>query len=470
MNKLLLWILTIFLSGSLFGQISFRNQLIYTHWEDYDRSILEDWADLNYQINKFKAGIRYEVNHPPDPFIFDRDSLVDEYALTFRYAQMRYKRMQITVGNYYEMFGRGLTLRTYEDRNLRVDNNLDGVKFGYKGKKFRAKAIAGKMRDKYNRRKEILYGADGEFKPLSGLTVGGSYLMQDGGSSQQDALLAIRGNYSRDWYDFYTEVVQPDWHNKTSVYAALNLSFEKISITMEYKDYDSLSFKNKYDTEYNTAPSLSREHTFSLLNRHPHALNQDNEKGYQFEATITPWERLEVLLNHSQTFSQQKQRLFSEWYAQVHMDFEQDFELYGGIAWNEDLSTQNLTPLIDGSFDISKRDQIHVSYQHQHTTNTLRIKNVYKSEYDNDLILLEYSRSPWLSAAIVVEWTNEDQLPNWSGGQNKWFYGQLNFNIWQNQRLSLLYGSRKEGFVCVGGVCRYEPEFKGFELQLTNRF
>ena len=470
MKKNIVFFLLFILTASALAQVSFRNQFVYTNWKDYDRQILEDWADLNYQLKAFKFGLRYEINHPPDPFIFDKDYLVDEYALTYRYMQYRWKRMNFTLGNYYEMFGRGLTLRTYEDRNLRVDNNIDGFKFGYKGRKFRTKVIAGRMRDKYNRRKDMLYGFDGEVKPLKGLHIGGSYLRQENGRKKAGSMWASRLNYGQGWWDIYTEAVRPDWTSKLSHYTAVNLFFDKISVTMEYKDYDNLSFRNSYDAEYNAAPSLSREHSFSLLNRHPHALNLNNEKGYQIEAAITPWEMWEIILNHSKTRSHENQLLFNEWYAQVHLDYHQQFEIYGALAWSEDLSTQNITPLIDGAFNISDRDQLHISYQHQHTINTLKAPNIYKSEFDNEFVLLEYSRSPWLSAALVGEWTNEDQLPNWQKDKNYWLYGTLSFNFWENQRVSILYGSRKEGFVCVGGVCRYEPEFNGLEIKINNRF
>ncbi len=465
-NRIVSLLLLVCVSASM-AQISFRNQLVYTNWEAYNRTVNEDWADINYQHRWFKAGLRYEVNMPPDPFIFPKDSLVDEFALTFRYARFRYKRMSLTVGNYYEMFGRGLLLRTYEDRNLRVDNNLDGIKFGYKGRRFKVKALAGKMRDKYNRRKDTLYGMDAEMKVRSGLYVGGSYLYQDEPGQNHSGIWASRVKYSKHFWDVYGELAKPDWYDAYSMYAALNLSFETVALTMEYKDYNHLSFANHYGTEYNAAPSLNREHSFSLLNRHPHALNQNDETGYQVEATFTPWESWEFLLNHSQTFTHAKMRMFNEWYAHVHYEYAQAFEVYGAVGWNFDFATntENITPLLDGAFNLSERDQLHLSYQHQHTKSKANL-----SEYDNEFLLMEYSRAPWFSAALVGEWTNKNQLINIQMDRNYWLYGMLSFNFWQNQRLSVLYGSRREGFVCVGGVCRYEPEFKGLEIKLTNRF
>jgi hypothetical protein len=32
-----------------------------------------------------------------------------------------------------------------------------------------------------------------------------------------------------------------------------------------------------------------------------------------------------------------------------------------------------------------------------------------------------------------------------------------------------LVGSRQAGNICIGGVCRYEPEFRGIELKMNTR-
>ena len=150
------------------GQFVGRNQMEFTKWDKYDRTILENWTDLSYQRNFFQSGLRYEINRPPDPFIYPIDTLLKEYELTFAFAEFAYKNLTARVGNYYSMFGRGLILRTYEDRNLRVDNNIMGAQINMEGAAYKIQTIAGKMRDKYNRRRDWIYGVDGEFNPTSG--------------------------------------------------------------------------------------------------------------------------------------------------------------------------------------------------------------------------------------------------------------------------------------------------------------
>jgi len=466
-EKLLQYILILLFFVSLLkAQVSFKNRLEFTRWQEDGREYWTNWTDLTYQHQWLQMGLRYEINRPPDPTIYPQPSLLKNYELTYYYANLRYKRFAATIGNFYALFGRGLTLRTYEDRNLRVDNNIRGAKIQIKTRKFKMQALGGMMRDKYNRRKNRIYGLDGEIEPLKHLRLGSSILRQDQLDYTAGQLLAIRMSYSHNWWDFYTEIARPGWNNDFSNYTALNLSFSKLTATLEYKNYNHLAFTDSLGTHYSAAPSLTREHMFTALNRHPHQLNMDDEKGYQLELTYNISDEIQTIFNHSQTYNHRNVRYFQEFYSEL-IYTGQTIELHAAADWAYDYTsrTENITPLIDGTYNFSQRDQIHLSLQHQHTKNTLN-----KGEYDNELFLAEYSRSPFMSAALVTEYTNKNLWRNLSMKRHFWIYGNLTFNFWHNQQLSLLYGSRREGFICVGGVCRREPEFEGVEIRLTNRF
>jgi len=450
-----------------YGQLTLKNQFEYTHWREFDRNIVENWTDLSYQKNFMQLGLRYEINKPPDPFIFPQTTLLKEYELTYRYAEFSYKNLKTTIGNFYSTFGRGLTLRTYEDRNLRVDNNIEGLKLNLSGNAYKLQTIAGRMRDKYNRRQDVIYGLDAEFSLIKGWQYGGSYLYQDAKTGNADQLWALRVNYSPAWGELYGEIARPDWHNELSYYFALSASYSKFSLTAEYKNYDRLFFKNNYGAEYNAGPSLTKEHSFTLLNRHPHALNMDDETGYQLELSYLPTEDWEFSFNHSQTYNHQDKKMFQEFYGDLHHHLTEDLDVRGAAAYTFDFTTntENITPIADALYDLSWRDQLHLSYQHQHTINKFD-----QSEFDTELMLIEYSRSPLFSLAVVSEFTNKDQIRNIDLERNYWLYGMLTMNFLTKQQLSILFGSRQEGFVCVGGICRYEPEFEGVEIKFVTQF
>ncbi|MBC8182983.1 hypothetical protein H8E88_17915 [candidate division KSB1 bacterium] len=467
MRPLLVILIILIFASQIMGQFVGRNQMEFTKWDKYDRTILENWTDLSYQRNFFQSGLRYEINRPPDPFIYPIDTLLKEYELTFAFAEFAYKNLTARVGNYYSMFGRGLILRTYEDRNLRVDNNIMGAQINMEGAAYKIQTIAGKMRDKYNRRRDWIYGVDGEFNPTSGFQIGSSYIGQLDTNKKLNNIGAIRFSTAQDWFDFYGEIAKSSWSKNISYYLASNIVYSNFALTMEYKDYNQLSFKNHYRTEYNAAPSLTKEHSYTLLNRHPHALNMNDEKGYQVELTYTPRDDWEFMLNHSQTFSHDKNRIFEEYFSEIHHYLNESIEGRLAFGWNYDFTTNtnNITPVFDVLLNISSYDQLHLSYQHQHTINKFD-----KSEYDNEFLLMEYSKSPYFSIALVGEYTNKYQLINVNMDRHIWLYGQVSINYWTNHRVSILYGSRQAGFVCVGGICRYEPEFEGIEIQVINRF
>ncbi len=158
----------------------------------------------------------------------------------------------------------------------------------------------------------------------------------------------------------------------------------------------------------------------------------------------------------------------TRFYLETHNTFFADkLETRLASGWNFDFTTntENITTVVDPQITVGERDLIHLSLQHQHTKNRFDL-----SEYDTELFQIEYSRSPYGSIALVGKVTNKHKLNNVDMDRHTWLYGQLRLNFWRNQEVLILYGSRQAGFVCVGGICRYEPEFKGFEVRLVNRF
>ena len=50
-----------------------------------------------------------------------------------------------------------------------------------------------------------------------------------------------------------------------------------------------------------------------------------------------------------------------------------------------------------------------------------------------------------------------------------WNLIQFAYKLGEHTDVSLLVGTRQAGNICIGGVCRYEPEFSGVEVKMLTR-
>ena len=67
------------------------------------------------------AGLRFEYLQHPLPG-YEKD--IKGMGFPHLYIKGHYKNLEITAGDYYEQFGSGFVLRTYEERSLGIDNAL----------------------------------------------------------------------------------------------------------------------------------------------------------------------------------------------------------------------------------------------------------------------------------------------------------------------------------------------------------
>ena len=85
------------------------------------------YSNLIYTQGNFSAGFRYEsyLNS-----VLGFPGRFKGSGIGYRYARWSDPEIgvDVTVGNFYETFGAGVLLRSYEERNLGLDNAMDGVR------------------------------------------------------------------------------------------------------------------------------------------------------------------------------------------------------------------------------------------------------------------------------------------------------------------------------------------------------
>ena len=122
------------------------------------------FANINYQKGDFRAGIRYEsylntLEGYPSTF--------KGTGIGYRYASWTGEGVGVTIGNFYDQFGSGMIFRAYEERQLGIDNALDGIRLTYEPKNgIYLKGMIGKQRyrfeDKLVNGTGLIRAVDGE--------------------------------------------------------------------------------------------------------------------------------------------------------------------------------------------------------------------------------------------------------------------------------------------------------------------
>jgi hypothetical protein len=455
-----------FLPGTGSWQISASNQLEYCLNRNH-QDIFHNWFDFNWTYGVYNVGLRYEA-HQPD------DWGKTYQGIFYRYFELSQEVLKLTVGNYYVMFGRGLVLRSYENRDLRYDNNLEGIKGTLDMDGIDLTLLGGTPMGKYERVNDPLHGADGKIAFFDWMTLGGSYLRTNITNFGFVRLYGGNLGLTLPHLDLYGEYARKDNPSEEymekdgdGTYLSSNLYFSGLGLSLEYKDYERFDFINK-DVTYNNPPSLTKEHVYTLLNRHAYVLDLYDEKGFQIQTTSTPFEKLSLLANYSSTTDHKDKLIFSEIYGELEYDYKDLATIKGGFSRMESKKEEGepyfLAPVFDLTYYLSEQNSIAFLLEHLWTS-----KYDGKLTYYEQILSLSLSHSPTVSLTFTHERTTEWKTKAWSG-KKSWFITSLDLALGEKHNLSLSIGSRRAGKVCSGGVCTDRPALDGGEIKLLSRF
>ncbi len=499
---LLLVVLSLFVNQKYFSQsfdlpsgLSLSNQMKYSYDQELKREIFEDWFNADYRYGIFTGGLRLVTFQPNDPNPAISRGKEKFSGIDFIYLKTtlgkRKRGLDITAGNFYSIFGRGLVVKIFENRNIRVDNNLLGAKFYARYGGFYLTAFSGMAENSKAERKDILHAADLEYRGIRKMKFGFSVASNRPYLEGVATTTLVSARYSARFrnFDIYGEyAVKQNYDLQKQInrniigrgiYGNLNFYFGSFSVSTEYKFYDNFKFTSYDGTViYNTPPSTTQDYSYILLNRHPHALNQDNEQGGQIAVNYVFDSSLDFKANFGITKTLGQNSFYqiirgthnavrtqlTEAYAQLHKDWER-FMTIIAFGYSKELSanTENYTPIFEGRYYINDENTLRFVLEHQQ----VKVISTLEKYYD-DVITLEWLRSPNLVFSFVGEMqTKEPTTGNIQ--RHFWAFGMITYNIFNGSEVSLLIGSRHAGNICVGGVCRYEPEFSGVELKMTNR-
>ena len=140
-----------------------------------------------------------------------------------------------------------------------------------------------------------------------------------------------------------------------------------------------------------------------------------------------------------------------------------DFRLVGGFGY-QDSEGLRQTIVGDISWFITSTHSLNLQAEHQH----VRLgggQGFDLGAFDEQWFKLEYRTAPRWAFAAILETNNkyEDQRQP-DEVEGPYPAGQVTYTISRGGNLSLWFGKRQAGFLCSGGVCKFEPAFQGVEL------
>ena len=289
---------------------------------------LNGYTEVNYSLGNFTAGLRFEAYLPP---LIGYNEQYSGVGVPYWYVNYKNDFIDITAGNFYEQFGNGLTLRTYQEWTLGYDNSIRGLRVKVMPTKgITIKGVYGVQRyfwvpfQNYNR--GIVKGVDADFylneifKGMADskvkLSIGGSFVSdyQRGKTmdlENRDTIYALtlpqnvanyggRFNLNIGGFNWYTEyaykINDPSamnnyiYKNGDGLYTNFSYSRKGLGISLMAKRIDNMSYKSDRSVtinmvDINYLPSITKEHSYALASMYPYATQPNGEIG--ISATLT---------------------------------------------------------------------------------------------------------------------------------------------------------------------------------------
>mgnify|MGYP002626456377 CR=1 FL=1 len=518
-------------SGSVQSDILIPQEDKAINAPKYDEwALTNTYADVQLQSRYVDAGVRFEFLQYPLPG-YEPD--FKGWGVPNVYVKGHYKQLEVTAGSYYEQFGSGFILRTYEERSLGIDNSLLGGRVQWKP--FRGvtlKALTGKQRRYWELNKSWITGADAELSideliPALGnhqtfLSLGGSYVNKHERAEdffvdpvhklnlpENVNAFDVRARLQKSGFNLLAEYAQksqdPNFDNgyvyRPGRVAMLSGSYSQrgMSILLQAKHSDNMSFRSRRTMDgtssmLNHLPAFTLDHTYALAALYPYATHPDGEWAYQAEFGYQ---------------FKRKTALGGKYGTNVRVNFSH----VRGIGTVEQLANKE-QPGSDGYHlgffnqgDETYYQDINVQFD-KRLTSAWRLTLMYMNQRYNQTIVeghggminsnIFVGEAKWkINSKLTLRgeaqylFTKDDDgdwafgllelsfLPHWMftlsdmynvGETNNHYYmGSVTYNHGAH-RLQVGYGRTRAGFNCSGGVCRYVPASRGLALSYNYNF
>jgi hypothetical protein len=444
-----------------------------------DRHAFEDRLRLDVYRGNLRVGGRFLFFRPSQEEKF-RDGLTDATGIDKRYLEATVEPLTLRAGHFSELWGHGLALSSFEDRDIYFDSELDGFRAALNSEPLFITLLRGQSKDGRFVRKADVTGIRVNVR-VQGQGVGLNHVCVDSGAYPDTRVSSLDWRFARGPVTVYGErawsktVIEPAICKGHATYAGTVVSALGWSLLAEYKDYDygsATPFQN---------PALAYRETGPLLlqAREPHVLNVPDEVGYQLELSghVVPGTFVTLHRSHASLHDRaqggiprpslrQRQSPFIEHFADVEQSLPSERSVFLELGGNEESAVvwqqrrwawlRFTTPFREGRL---------IELQGESLWITDRARDDQK--YHDFLVGLDWDNGRGFSVAYRHEFTDDRELEKREG--NNWPSVEVAISMGQGQhRLGLSYGRERGGYRCANGVCRQVQPFTGWRITLES--
>lgn len=499
-----------------------------------------DYLKLDYVNGRFSVGVQGEAYLPALQGYNDlRNNGFDKpkVMLASKYIQWQDANYSVMVGDVYDQFGNGLIFRSFEDRQLGINNSIEGGRVTATfGNIVSVKALFGRPRlyssaNGYSRgwigsqyarstvggadlsvslsdiigSEELMMSIEGSYvnrrerldRELNGMNYGTDYFpyfeLTSPDLNMYSARLnldykgfTLRGEYAGKGKDISSGAVLGKAAKGSAVLAELGYNVGGLSVSAQVRRLEmmgtSLSLYGNLGVMGNTLnylPALTRQHTYMLAALNPCQMNAEGELAAQADVYYTLRSKQSrqrywnfhanystaYTLKSYQTASGKRELLWSDVNVDVERQWNKQWKttvMFSRQEWN---TSHGQGPALPSTTYVSNIFVGDVMYKINKKF-SLRMEAQYllSNDYEGDWVagLVEFNVAPHWSVFF-------SDMYNLGTTKTNYYNGGLSFTH-NRTRVQVSYGRNRAGYVCSGGVCRYQPAYTGVNLMLTTSF
>ena len=484
------------------------------------------YFNLLYTKDRFTVGVRYESYLNA---LKDFDPRYNGNGIPYRFAQYNNDGLEITAGSFYEQFGSGLILRSYEEKTLGIDNAMDGIRLRYSPiSGVYLKTFIGRERNFFEYSNGIVRGVDGEvnINDILKLTtktkalLGGSVVSRFQNATNPNfnlpenvAAFAGRINVlsgGLNWYSEYAykindpigSLIENNYASGSAITSNLTYSQKGIGVSLELHRVDNMVFRADRaavgkDLLLNYIPAISKQHAYTLVSLYPYATQPNGEAGFQIDLFYK---------------LRKGNGIGGKYGTKIDVNFSRINALNGGPSYlSDDINHEPMLISLKGE-ELYYQDfnvEITRKINRKVTIAAVLAKQSYNKDVvqqqtgygiiESNIAVLDLTYKIKKGHAVRVELQElktEQDDGDWSMGLAEytisphWFFTIQDMYNWGNEnvekqlhyinltagfikganRFEIGYGKKREGIFCVGGVCKTVPSSNGITLSISSSF